>query len=58
MQLDLTAEDRDLLIHLVESALAETRIESRHTDDPAFRERLQRERDSLRRLADQLRKLD
>jgi hypothetical protein len=58
MQLDLSAEDRDLLVHLLESALAETRVESRHTDDPSFRERLQHERDSLRRLADQLRKLD
>jgi hypothetical protein len=58
MQLDLSAEDRDLLIHLLESALAETRVESRHTDDPGFRERLQHERNSLRRLADQLRKLD
>jgi hypothetical protein len=58
MQLDLTSEDRDLLIHLVERALTETRTESRHTDDSAFRGRLKHEQDSLRRLAERLRKLD
>jgi hypothetical protein len=33
-------------------------VESRHTDDPAFRGRLLQEQDSLRELAARLRKLD
>lgn len=58
MHLDLTAEERDLLVGLLERALAEIRVEARHTDDPGFRERVQHERDALRRLTDRIRKID
>jgi hypothetical protein len=57
MQLDLTLEERDLLVDLAERALAEARVEARHTDDPGFRDRVHHERDSLRQLIDRLRKL-
>jgi hypothetical protein len=57
MQLDLSAEDRDLLVGLVERTLAETRVEARHTDDRSFRDRLHREQESLRQLLDRLRQL-
>jgi hypothetical protein len=57
MQLDLSDEDRDLLVGLVERTLGETRVEARHTDDRGFRERLHREQESLRQILERLRKL-
>jgi hypothetical protein len=57
MQLELTPEDRELLKALVERGLAETRVESRHTADRAWRDHLHGEQQRLRDLLERLGRL-
>lgn len=55
MQLDLSPEERDLLIRLVESALGEARVEVRHTQIAQYRERVRGEETQLKELLERLR---
>ena len=57
MQLELSSDDRDLLVQLVERTLSETRVEVRHTSDRALREKLRAEEDRLREVLGRLRGL-
>jgi hypothetical protein len=56
MDLHLSADERDLLIRVVEHALSETRIEVRRTTTPDFHDRLQSEERQLAELLDRLRR--
>jgi hypothetical protein len=57
MHLELAAEERDLLVEILERALAETRVEARHTADRGWRDRLRNEEERLRALIERLRGL-
>lgn len=57
MQLDISSEERDLLIRLVESALSDTRVEVRRTTTPEFHDRLEAEERELAGLLARLRAL-
>lgn len=53
----LKAEDRTLLLELLELERQRLLIETRHTDTRHFREQLYRRLDHIERLADELRPL-
>ena len=55
MQVEISAEDRELLVRLVEHSLSDTRVEVRRTTTPDFRDRLQAEERHLATLLDRLR---
>ena len=43
MEFEIDAQERDVLVRLVEQALGDTRVEIRRTSTPEFRDRLQAE---------------
>jgi hypothetical protein len=43
MEFEIDAQERELLVRLVEQALGDTRVEIRRTSTPEFRDRLQAE---------------
>jgi hypothetical protein len=51
----LTANERDLLVRLLDRELGDTRSEFRRTHTPEFREDVEREEKLLRQLLDKLR---
>ena len=51
----LTANERDLIIALLDRELGDTRTELRRTDTPDFREDVEREEKLLRELLNKLR---
>ena len=55
MRVEISAEERELLIHLVERALSDTRVEVRRTKTPEFHDRLQAEERQLGALLARLR---
>ncbi len=55
MQLQISAEERDLLTGLVERALSDTRVEVRRTTTPDYHDRLQAEEQQLVSLLARLR---
>ena len=55
MQLDISAEERELLVRLVERALEDTRVEVRRTATPDFHDRLQAEERMLESVLGRLR---
>jgi len=55
MRLDLSCEERDLLIRIVERALSDIRVEVRRTTTPEFHDRLQAEEMQLGGLLGRLR---
>jgi hypothetical protein len=55
MRLDLSSEERDLLIRIVERALSDIRVEVRRTTTPEFHDRLQAEGMQLGGLLGRLR---
>jgi hypothetical protein len=57
MQIEISAEERELLVQILERNLSETRVEVRHTDDRSFRDRLHGEEARLRELLGRLRAL-
>jgi hypothetical protein len=57
MNLELTIEERDELLNILENFLGDTRVEVRRTSTPGFRERLVHEEDVLKGLLDKLRAL-
>jgi hypothetical protein len=57
MQLDISSDDRDILIRLVERALSDTRVEVRRTTTPEFHDRLEAEERELAGLLVRLRGL-
>jgi hypothetical protein len=57
MQLEITAEDRDLLEKILERALAEMRVEVRRTSTPRYHDDLQAEGERLRQLVERLKAL-
>lgn len=57
MQIEISSEERELLVQIVERSLSETRVEVRHTDDRSYRERLHGEEGRLRELLTRLRGL-
>jgi hypothetical protein len=57
VKLELTSEERDELIGLVEEYFLETRIEIRHTQNRDFRNRLFHEESVLRATLEKLRNL-
>jgi hypothetical protein len=57
MHLQISAEERDVLVTIVERALSETRVEVRRTTTPDFHDRLQVEEQQIRALLDRLRSL-
>ena len=57
LQLLLTAEERDVLLGLLDRELRDTRVESRHTDfSPDYQDQVKREEEVLRGLLDKLRR--
>jgi hypothetical protein len=54
MQLDLSSEDRDLLIGIVEETI---RVEVRRTREPSFHDRLVNEEERLKSILEQLKAL-
>ena len=58
MPLDLSAEERDLLVKVLERALAELRVEVRRTSTPAYHDDLQAEEGRLKELLDRIRALE
>jgi len=54
MEFEIDAQERDVLVRLVEQALGDTRVEVRRTSTPEFRDRLHAEE---RVLASLLRRL-
>lgn len=57
MQLEISPEERELLIRLIEGAVADTRVEVRRTSTPAFHDRLEAEERELAGLLARLRRL-
>jgi hypothetical protein len=57
MQLELSAEDRELLIRIVAEAIGEIRVEVRRTREPTFHDRLVAEEDRLKALLERLERL-
>jgi hypothetical protein len=55
MELQISSEDRDLLIGLVARALSDTRVEVRRTSTPDFHDRLEAEERQLTSLLGRLR---
>jgi hypothetical protein len=54
MEFKIDAEERELLLRLVEQALAETRVEIRRTSTPEFHDRLAAEQRMLEGLVRRL----
>jgi hypothetical protein len=52
---NLTADERDLIIRLLDRELSDTRAEFRRTHTPDFREDVEREEKLLREVLDKLR---
>jgi hypothetical protein len=50
MQLDISPEERDLLVRLVDRALSDIRVEVRRTTTPEFHDRLEAEERQLASL--------
>lgn len=57
MKLDITLQERDELLRLVDNYFLETRVEVRHTQNRDYREQLHQEEDLLRMLQEKLKKL-
>lgn len=55
--LNLTAEERNELLRLVNEALVEVHTERRRTEAPAYQETVHREESLIRSLAEKLRRL-
>ena len=58
MKLELTAEERDELVQIIEHTLGETRVEVRRTRNPDWHDQLQIEEETLRSLLERLRRLE
>lgn len=54
MLIEITAEERDELIRLVDNYFQETRVEVRHTQNREYRDQLHREETILRGLHEKL----
>ena len=54
MKIEISIEERDELVKLVENYFEETRVEVRHTQNREFRSQLQHEEATLRGLKDKL----
>jgi len=54
MKLELSAEERDLLVRLLEREVGDLRVEVRRTGRPALRDELKREEALIRDLAERL----
>lgn len=57
MQLELSVDDRDLLVRLIEREIGEVRSEVRRTREPSFHDALVRDEERLKAILEQLRKL-
>jgi hypothetical protein len=57
MELELSSEDRELLVRIVEKTVGDLRVEVRRTREPAFHDRLVGEEDRLKALLERLRAL-
>lgn len=57
MILELSPEEAENLLRLVEAALADTRVEVRHTDNPEWHDDLARHEKDLAALRDRLQQL-
>ncbi len=55
MTLEITEEEREELVRLLEHCMSETRVEHRHTRNPEWRQRLREEEDLLEGLLSRLR---
>ena len=53
-QLTLTAEERDFLVHLLQTALKNHRIEEHRTKKPSYREQILQEEKLLSELLNRL----
>jgi hypothetical protein len=53
-KLVLKPEERDYLVHLLESALGDARVELHHTHAAAYRERVHHSEDMIRALLSKL----
>jgi hypothetical protein len=58
MQLDISAENRDLLLGILQNTLGNTRTEARRTKTPSYKAGLKHEMASLRQLIDPLQHLE
>jgi hypothetical protein len=50
MQLEISPEEKNMLVGLLEAALADIRVEVRRTRTPDFHDRLQRDEEQLETL--------
>lgn len=58
MKLELSQEDRELLVRILERTVGERRVEVRRTSAPAMHDELIREENRMKALLEQLRKQD
>jgi hypothetical protein len=56
VQIEISEEQRDLLMELVENALTEIRVEVRRTSTPAYHDSLVEKQAAIRTLLDELKK--
>jgi hypothetical protein len=57
MKLELTPAERDLVLRILESVLAETRVEVRRTSTPKYHDALEEESQTIQSLVERLRSL-
>lgn len=55
--IELSSEERDEILKLLENDLADTKIELRRTRNPEWREKLQQEEDMLISLVERLKQV-
>ena len=57
MKLELTADERKLLLQVLDSDMREARVERRRTDNPDYRREVEREEKTLKGVLAKLREL-
>jgi hypothetical protein len=57
MHVELSTQERDLLVELLEAAVRDLRVEVRRTETPKYHDELERKEASLRALLERLRAL-
>ena len=57
MKLELTADERKLLLQVLDSDMREARVERRRTDNPDYRREVEREEKTLKAVLAKLREL-
>lgn len=58
IQLDLTKEEKDILLDILENDLSDLRMEIADTDNMDFRETLKKQKEVLKKVLEMLQKAD